>query len=139
VGDGPLRDGVERAAAQTDRVHVLGSRGDVARVMAAADLLLLPSLTEGVPGVILEAGAQSLPVVAYQVGGVGEAVLDGTTGRLIPVGEETTFADVVSDLLGDRQRRHSMGAAARTFIESEYALARSVDAFEDLYSRIIRS
>ena len=136
VGDGPLRGDVERAAANAPHVHVLGLRSDVPSLLAGADLLLLPSLTEGIPGVILEAGAQSLPTVAYDVGGVGEAVRDGVTGRLIPAGDEAKFAGAVRGLLVDGTRRWELGHAARAFVACEYAQARSVDGFERLYRRI---
>ena len=141
VGDGPLRTEIERAAAlnalKKKNTTLLGLRSDVPRLMAGADLLLLSSLTEGIPGVILEAGVQSLPVVAYDVGGVGEAVRDGETGRLIPAGDEAAFADAVANLLTDAARRRTLGAATRAFIESDYALARSVDSFERLYHQIV--
>src|SRR5690606_12748645 len=103
---------------------------------AGADLLLLPSHTEGIPGVILEAGVQSLPSVAYGVGGVAEALRDGETGRLIPPGDEAGFAEAVTALLAAPERRAAMGRRARAFIEADYSLDRSVDAFEHLYWRI---
>ena len=136
VGDGPLRPDVEREAERLGQVHLLGVRDDVPRLLAAADLLVLPSLTEGIPGVILEAGVQSLPSVAYHVGGVGEAIRDGATGRLIPSGDEPAFAHAVTDLLADPTQRRTMGEQARAFIQSDYALARSVDSFERLYRQL---
>lgn len=139
VGDGPLRGDVERASANAPHVHVLGLRSDVPSLLAGADLLLLPSLTEGIPGVILEAGAQSLPTVAYDVGGVGEAVRDGVTGRLIPAGDEAGFAATIRSLLVDGTRRRELGRAARAFVACEYAQDRSVDCFERLYRRIALS
>ncbi len=136
VGDGPLRVEVEAQAERQGSVRVLGVRQDVSRLMAGSDLLLLPSLTEGIPGVILEAGAQALPTVAYDVGGVAEAVRDGETGRLIASGDEEGFAHAVSALLADPTQRRGMGAQARAFIQSDYSLERSVDSFERLYHRI---
>ena len=137
VGDGPRRVEVEAQAARQGGVHLLGVRNDVPHLMAGANLLLLPSLTEGIPGVILEAGVQSLPTVAYDVGGVAEAIHDGKTGRLIPSGDETTFARAVVDLLSDASKRRAVGERARAFIESDYSLERSVDSFERLYHRIV--
>ncbi len=84
AGDGPLRPEVEaqiRRDGLAEAVHMLGSRDDVPRLMAGADLLLLPSRIEGIPGVILEAAAQGIPTVATDVGSIGEAVRDGATGR----------------------------------------------------------
>ena len=136
VGDGPLRNEIEREAQRQDGVHLLGLRSDVPSLMAGADVLLLPSLTEGIPGVILEAGSQSLPSVAYEVGGVAEAVREGETGRLIPAGNETSFAEAVTDLLSDASKQQMMGNQARAFVQSDYSLARSVDSFERLYRQI---
>lgn len=137
VGDGPLRPEVAREAGRQGAVHLLGLRDDVPHLMAGADLLLLPSHTEGIPGVILEAGVQSLPAVAYAIGGVAEAVRDGETGRLIPPGDEAAFAEAVAALLAAPERRAALGRAARALIASEYALDRSVDAFERLYRQIV--
>ena len=139
VGEGPLRSAVEQEAERLGQTYVLGVRNDVPRLLAAADLLALPSLTEGIPGVILEAGVQSLATVAYDVGGVGEAVRDGETGRLIPSGDEAGFARAVAELLTDPTRCTAMGAQARAFTESDYALARSVDSFERLYRQVVIS
>ncbi len=139
VGDGPMRAEVEREAERQEGIHLLGVRQDVPDLMAGSDLLLLPSLTEGIPGVILEAGVQSLPTVAYDVGGVAEAVRDGETGRLIASGDEEGFAHAVSALLADPAQRQAMGAQARAFIQSDYSLERSVDSFERLYQRIATS
>ena len=136
VGDGPGRAEVVTQAVRQRGVHLLGLRRDVPLLMAGSDLLLLPSLTEGIPGVVLEAGLQLLPTVAYDVGGVSEAVRDGETGRLIPTRDEEAFADAVNGLLADLDRRRVMGAAARAFIESDYTLAHSVDSFERLYREI---
>jgi glycosyltransferase involved in cell wall biosynthesis len=137
VGDGPGRAEIEAQAARLGRVHLLGVRSDVPRRMAGADILLLPSLTEGIPGVILEAGAQSVPSVAYDIGGVGEAIRDGETGRLIPFGEEAAFVKAVADLLADTPKRRAMGAQARAFIEANYSLEQSVDRFERLYRQLV--
>ena len=137
VGDGPLRDSIERAASNTPNVHILGLRSDVPHLLAGSDLLLLPSLTEGIPGVILEAGVQSLPTVAYDVGGVAEAIHGSKTGRLIPAGDEAAFARAVVELLSNDQKRQAMGEQARAFIESDYSLEQSVDSFERLYRQIV--
>jgi len=136
VGEGPLKRDIASRSAELGNVHLLGVRTDVPRLLAASDLLLLPSTTEGIPGVILEAGVQSLPVVAYDVGGVAEVVRDGSTGRLIPAGDEAAFGQSVATLLGDPVGRRRLGDSVRSLVESEYSLERSVDSFEELYERV---
>ncbi len=132
VGDGPLRPEIQTSAKSDPAIHFLGVRSDVSQLMAAADLLLLPSLTEGIPGVILEAGAQSLPTVAYDVGGVREVVKDGLSGRLIPPGEERCFAQAVLELCQDENLRRRTGSAAREYVVAGFSLLDSVNRFESI-------
>ncbi len=87
VGDGPLEDELRprvRRLGLGRRVHLLGRRADVRVLLAAADVLVLPSLFEGLPLVVLEAMAARVPVVATDLTGTAEAVEDGATGRLAP-------------------------------------------------------
>jgi L-malate glycosyltransferase len=131
VGDGPLRGRVEAAA--PPHVHFLGVRTDVPALMAGADVFVLPSLTEGLPGVVLEAAVQHLPAVAYDVGGVSEVVRDGETGRLIASGDESHAAAALLDLVRRPVDRHALAASAHQMVLEQYSLDRSTDAFEALY------
>ncbi|HEV2124500.1 MAG TPA: glycosyltransferase family 4 protein [Chloroflexota bacterium] len=135
-GGGPLRPAVEAAIAEKNlgrHVHLLGKRPDVAELVGGADLFVLPSKIEGIPGVILEAAAQGVPAVATAVGGIGEAVRDGTTGVLTPPEDRAAFVSAVVELLGDPQRCRRMGTAAREFMLERYDLDQIVTAFERLY------
>ncbi|MGC4085041.1 MAG: glycosyltransferase, partial [Vicinamibacterales bacterium] len=87
VGDGPLRSSFEAELAARDlasSVRVLGTRSDVPALLAAADVLVHPSLEEGFSNALLEGMAAGLPVVATAVGGNPEAIVDGVTGYLVP-------------------------------------------------------
>ena len=140
-GDGELRPRVERQIRQHDlgvRVHVLGSRGDATRLVAGADLLLLPSLIEGIPGVILEAAAQRVPAVATDVGGISEAVESGERGVLVPLGDREAFVEAILRLLDDEALRRQMGEAARAFVCEHYAIDKTAVAFERLYLDLLR-
>ena len=90
AGDGPLRSRLEETAPAvstlTARVRFLGHRDDVPRLMAAADLVVLPSAYEGLPNLVLEAMRFRKPVVATAAPGTTEVVVDGQTGVLVPVG-----------------------------------------------------
>jgi glycosyltransferase involved in cell wall biosynthesis len=117
VGDGPgLGEVVTalRARGLSDRVELLGARGDVSDVLARSDVFVLSSRSEGFPVSILEAMAAGLPVVATDVGGVAEAVVDGETGILVPAGDPEALAAALRRLVADPALRRRLGAAGRT-------------------------
>jgi glycosyltransferase involved in cell wall biosynthesis len=116
VGDGPLRPSVEAEIERLGlarRAKCVGSRDDVGDMLAAADLLLLTSVTEGVPGIAMEAATTGIPVVAFAVGGVPDAVTDGVTGVLVEPGSIEGMFEAAASLLADRDRGRSLGSAAR--------------------------
>jgi glycosyltransferase involved in cell wall biosynthesis len=116
VGDGPLRADVERALSQRNGAYrglLLGSRADVADLLAAVDVALVASRTEGMPASVIEAGAAGLPVVGFAVSGIPEVVVDGETGRLVTPGNAPGLSKALADLLDDPDLRASMGARAR--------------------------
>lgn len=118
-------------AAMGPRLHRLGYRRDVARVMAAADIFCLPSHFEGLPMSGIEAMLTGLPVVATDIRGCRELVRDGETGLLVPPMQAAPLADALSRLAGDAQLRHSMGQAGLARALSHYTeasvLARTLD------------
>jgi glycosyltransferase involved in cell wall biosynthesis len=133
VGDGPLRESVERAAgAAGPGVLLLGSRDDADRIIAASDLLLSTSRTEGAPGVLVEAGLAGVPVVAFDVGEVSRIVCRGETGALVRPGDLEALADAACRLLADSRTHARMSAAAREAcrpFELSHVAARYADAF----------
>jgi len=90
-----------------------GTRRDIPQLLAALDVVAQPSLDEEMPLAILEAMAAGKPVVAARVGGVPECIVPGVSGVLIPPRRPDRLADELSQLLGDRERREALGAAAR--------------------------
>jgi len=127
VGEGPLRSEIEAEAARLglgDRLLVLGPRSDVGDLLSVADLLLLPSRTEGLPAVAVEAGLAGLPVVASRVGGVPEVVEHDVTGLLVEPGDVDGFVAAVVGLLGDPDRRRALGEAARVRCGEGYSIER---------------
>ncbi len=107
----PVLDGIARDAALRDRISVLGRRDDVPALLSAADLFVLPSHREGMPRSIIEAMASGLPVVATDIRGCREEVVDGETGRLVPVKDVNALAAALQELVRDPARRHRMGRA----------------------------
>ncbi len=94
-------------------MHLLGNIEPAELALCGADLFVSPSWSESFPYAVLEAMAVGLPTVATDVGGTGEAVEDGVTGRLVPPRDSEALATAVADVLGDGDRLREMGAAAR--------------------------
>jgi len=115
AGDGPARDDVAQALAPLgDAALSLGFRSDALELIAAADVLLLPTRMDAFPTSLLEAAAVGVPVVATRVGGIPEIVDDGVTGVLVdPPPRATAVEAALAGLLADPRRRAAMGAAAR--------------------------
>ncbi len=118
-GDGPLRasleDQIERPGL-LGRVKLLGMRADVAALLAAADVFVLPSLWEGLPRALLEAMASGLPAVATRVDGIQELVAHGVHGLLTPPRDSDALADAVIQLLENPRLRKEIGEAARAHV-----------------------
>lgn len=119
------------------QVHFLGFRGDVARIYAELDVLVLPSLREGFGRVSIEAMAFAKPVVASAAGGIPEVVSDGVSGLLFPPGDSATLAQQLSKLLADPERRKRMGEAGRQWAEKQFGLKAHIGALENLYRQVL--
>ena len=132
VGDGPMRQQIERAAADlglADHILLAGARSDVPGILPALTVFTLCSYTiECFPMALLEAMASGRPAVCTDVGGVGEMLADGITGYLVPPHNPVALADRLATLLRDRELCRCMGAAARTRVQREFSLGESVDA-----------
>ena len=81
---------------------------------------MLPSFSEGLPVVLMEAMASGLPVVTTQIAAVGELVQDGVTGRIVPAGRADLFADALADVLADPVRAQAWGRAGRERVCTEF-------------------
>lgn len=132
AGDGPERAGLERLAQQVapGSVRFLGCRSDIAGLLAAADILVQASLSEGLPNSVMEAMAAGRPVVATEVGGNGELVRDGETGLLVPSGSAEALAGALRLLAGNPARRRRMGLAGQERIRRVFPLGKMVAGFE---------
>jgi glycosyltransferase involved in cell wall biosynthesis len=140
-GDGPLRGSLERRVAAlglTDRVRLPGFRDDLDCLLPWADLVVLPSLTEGLPNVALEAAAAGVPVVATAVGGTPEVVIDGQTGVLVPPGEPTSLASRIVDVLRLPDRARALGAAGRRRVEEQFSFDAQARAYQQLFAEVVR-
>lgn len=140
AGDGPDR------AALEERVRALGvaasvdftgwiSPDAVPQLITSATLLLVPSRTEGLPGVALQAAARGRPVVAARVGGIPEIVVHGETGLLVDL-SAAAFAAAVTALLDGREDAHRLGRAAWCRARQRFSPEACVDGFDELYRRL---
>jgi glycosyltransferase involved in cell wall biosynthesis len=142
VGEGPELGKVQQLIAERNlsaNVRFLGLRKDVGRLLSAADLFLLTSVSEGIPLAVIEAMAAGLPVVATQVGGTGEVVLDGSTGLLAPSGDAAALAERILQIaenpaLGKQMGQRGCERARDVFSESQM-LARYVQLYQEMLTR----
>ncbi len=116
VGDGSLRAWVEseiKRRGMMDRVLVLGERKDAKEIMQILDVLVLTSVSEGLPNVLLEGAVAGVATVTTAAGGAAEVVIDGETGYIVPCGDWKRLGDRIVALLNDPQLRTQFGDAAK--------------------------
>lgn len=139
VGEGPEREALEHAVARAGlagRFILAGFRKDVDRLIPHADLLVQSSYTEGMPNVVLEAMAASVPVVATSVGGTPEVVQQGVTGLLVRPGRAEDLAAGVTAVLADEANRLRMGHAASERVRGDFTFASQSAAYQQLLDRL---
>lgn len=118
------------------RVLELGHRGDVPAVLAASDVFAMTSLTEGLPGAVIEAMAVGLPVVASDIAPVHEVVEPGRSALLAPPGQPEAFATQLGRLLDDRHIAQHLATRGRAIFEQRFRIEACADAMADLYRRV---
>jgi glycosyltransferase involved in cell wall biosynthesis len=139
-GDGPLRGALESqilARGLQGRFHLAGFCSDLDKYYPHLDLLALPSYTEGLPNVVLEAFAAGVPVVATAVGGTPEAVLHGVNGYLVEAGDSRALSGRIADMLSDPARRREMAANGQRYVRQEFSFARQARDYRQLIESLI--
>ncbi len=140
AGEGSLRGALEQRAQQlgiAPRVRFLGQIEDVGPLLAAADAVVLPSLWEGLPLILLEALVRSRPVIATDVGGIGEVVENGTHGVLVAPGNVLALADELEAFHRRSERAIRMGRAGGERVRAEYTWQAVVNGFEAVYDEVL--
>jgi glycosyltransferase involved in cell wall biosynthesis len=140
VGDGPLRSLAERETAAlglNGRLILTGTRFDIPEVLGTVDVMVMTSLWEGLPLILLEAMASRIPVVCSRLPTLAGVVEDGRTGLLVPPGDAAGFAAAVVELWKDPRRRQRMGDAARDRVAREYSIVRMVQQTDALYTKVL--
>ncbi len=140
AGEGPMRGEIESLIASgknEGRVTLLGRVEDVHDMMSRSHIVVVPSLIEATPYVILEAMAAARPVVASDIFGIPEQVEDGVTGILTRPGDDISLADAILHLAADPGMMRRTGEAGRRRYEERFTLSLSVDATEKVYEEIL--
>ncbi|MFZ5801210.1 MAG: GT4 family glycosyltransferase PelF [Candidatus Omnitrophota bacterium] len=141
VGDGPLSQELRLRAMSYDlsaKIIFTGLRDDTLDIMRTFDALVLTSLYEGCPNVVMEAMALGRPVVATDVGGCAELISDGETGYIAKVGDHRDIAAKVITLLKDKTLRERMGEAGRKRIATYFSVQLMVEKIENLYANLTK-
>lgn len=142
AGEGSLRPELVALAYQlglTERVRFLGLYQDMPGLMNAADAYVMSSAWEGMPNVLLEASATGLPIVATDVGGNREVVVDGKSGFRVPPHHPEALARAMLRMMTlPEAERKQMGKAGRRYVEEHYSLEHIVDTWEELYKDLLQ-
>jgi glycosyltransferase involved in cell wall biosynthesis len=136
AGEGRERERLEPLARE-NAVTILGARRDVLELIAGAGALCLPSEAEALPMSVLEAMALARPVVATDVGGTRDLVVDGETGHLVPAGDRAAITRSLLALAADRKRADRMGAAGRDRQREHFGGERMVDGYERAFEEAV--
>jgi glycosyltransferase involved in cell wall biosynthesis len=144
VGDGDptgtyratLEDRV-RALGLTGRVLFAGERSDVPAILREVTISVLPSLSEAMPNGVLESMAAGVPVVATRVGGISEAIDDGTTGLLVPPADSAALAEAIGRMLDAPGWADQLGRAGRQAVAERFSVERMVRSTEELYQELV--
>jgi glycosyltransferase involved in cell wall biosynthesis len=140
AGEGPLRDALEARAGRlgiADRVRFLGWQEEPRPVIAAADIVAVPSRLEPLGNVILEAWAQGKPVVAAAAAGPKQLITDGANGVLVGVDDAPALARAIASLIEDPDRRAVLGGAGRAVFDARFGEETVTTAYLDLFQDIL--
>lgn len=142
AGDGPSRTELANriaAAGLSGSIHLPGYVQHPASLLQDADLMVLPSHTEGLPNAALEAFAMGVPVLATRVGGTPEVVEDGVTGRLVPAHSPASLAEAIAEFLDDPGTWRSRVAQARHTVETRFDFRARTKRLEGIYLEMMAS
>jgi len=140
IGEGPQRGHLEKfaqGASSLERVRFLGERDDVPQILPHVDVLWQGSEYEGMPNAVMEAMAAAVPVVATDIPGNRDLVIDGETGYLVPIGDRAAYARATDRILGDADHARRLGKAGRDRVERDFSIAQMVKRYVELYETLM--
>jgi glycosyltransferase involved in cell wall biosynthesis len=138
-GEGPCRADLQQKitdAGLTGSVVLAGFRPDLDKFIPHLDLLALPSHTEGLPNVVLEACAAGVPVVATSVGGTPEVIEDGMSGYLVPPGNAEALAEAIREALGCEEQLREVAFQGRQRVLEGFSFRAQANSYLDLFERL---
>jgi glycosyltransferase involved in cell wall biosynthesis len=137
AGSGPCQKQLEQLVSKfnlSQHVCLVGERDDIPGLLRSLDIFLLPSVSEGISNTILEAMACELPVVACDVGGNRELIMDGETGQLVPARDVDAFRRAIQEYLTTLGLIEAHGRAGRRRVERLFSLEKMVAAYNSMYA-----
>jgi len=140
VGDGPLRNKLENQTYQLgikNKIIFMGERSDVPEILRTFDVFVLPSLNEGMSNTILEAMATGIPVIALNVGGNPELVINRETGFLFPTNDVESLVQKIKTYILHPELKQKHGYNARKRAEEKFSLDQMVQRYEELYLELV--
>ena len=141
VGDGEIKSKLSEEIRSLDlqeNIFLLGSRNDIATILSCIDIFLLPSLNEGFGMALIEAMAEKKPVIATNVGGIPEVVIDGETGILVPPKDPEAFSSAIIKLYKNPELSRRMGLAGYNRAKRLFDITTTVHNLERLYSNLVK-
>jgi glycosyltransferase involved in cell wall biosynthesis len=138
-GEGSELDSLRARALKrgtADALHFLGPSDDPLSILRGSEIFVHPSWAESFPYVILEAMAAGLPIAASDVGGIGEALVNGESGLLVPAGDNDALARALIGLLDDADSRARMGDAAKRRVERQFTRSAMIDGLIRVYREV---
>ncbi|MBT8365263.1 MAG: glycosyltransferase, partial [Deltaproteobacteria bacterium] len=141
IGKGDLDVDLRAEAVKSSangRVHFLGWRNDIDEIMPIFDMLVLPSLNEGMGRVLVEAMAAGKPVVASNTGGIPDLVKHGHNGLLVPPGNERALAASIGQLIDNPEKAKLMGQRGQVLCD-QFSLEAMVEKIDNLYQELLKS
>jgi glycosyltransferase involved in cell wall biosynthesis len=142
AGEGELKEATQELARNlgiADRTFFIGRCQEVGSVLSISDVCVLSSRAEGFSNAILEYMAAARPVVATDVGGAREAIVDGETGYLVPAGQHEQLADYIISLLRDPDSARSLGESGRRRVNEKFSSLKQLQNVESLYTELLTS
>lgn len=142
VGNGPSRTNLEKRVLSLglkDNIIFTGFRSDIREILSCLDILILPSILEGFPMIVLEAMAMAKPIVASDIPGIREQIINGKNGILVPVKDSDALAAAIIKILADRKAAETIGLAARKTVDDQFSIEKMVTQTESLYLSLLKA
>ena len=140
VGDGPLKPDIVKRSEDlklSGQTVMTGERNDIPELLSIMDIVIQPSIVEGLPRVIIEAMAMAKPIVASDIDGIREEIDHEKTGILVPSKNPNALAEAIMMLLKDETKARDLGRAARKTADQRFNLNRQLALYEEMYLELL--